>query len=150
MLQELDDLLHLLLRLVDARDVRERHLALAVVVPVHEPGARLADAEDAVAAADPAREEPIHEDEHPDEEERLHDERRDGVLLLLHQDLHVPREEVLHDLLVLAGDERDAVPGACLAAVLAGLLRPHLAGEEGRELVAVKETDHRFDNPAFV
>ena len=108
-LQELHDLRHVLLGLIDARDVLERHLAGALVL-VHQPRARLAEGEHAARAAAHhlAVDEEPHERGEDAEDEELLEEGAEQGLLLLHGAAHVLRREEVHERFVLAGDERDA------------------------------------------
>ena len=78
-LQEVDDLAELFLRLVDARDVREGGLHLLAVVDLHLVAPEIERR--GGAAADPPEEEVVETSEQGDEQDGLHDETREGVRL---------------------------------------------------------------------
>ena len=140
-LQESDDLLHLLLRLVDARDVRERRALLLLLAREHL-GAGLAHAEGPAVAAHAAGEEPIEECERGEEEEDVHHEGREGARLVAHLDLPPGGLQRLHQVLVLAGNEVDAVD--VLLAVFGGAV----ALQVGDAVVLVDDTVNRVGHAA--
>ena len=149
-LQELHDLGDLLLRLVDAGDVGEGDAALRLLLAVEHFRTRLAEAEDAVRAVHLAEEEPVEEEHGSENEDEVQGERRKGTLPLADDDLELPVEEVVHQRLVLAGDERNAVgllDGIALVVKLVGF---DFAREVRLAFVAVEEADDRLDDLAVV
>ena len=104
LLEELHDLLNLFARLVDAGDIRKRHLP-RVGLDVQYLRLGLAEAERTSLAAHLAVEEPVHEAHHADEEESLHYEGGYRALVLAYLDLDSGGEKIVHQSLVLARHE---------------------------------------------
>ncbi len=106
-LQKLHNLLHLFLRLINPRHVRKRHMLL-VLFPIQYLRTRLPKRKHPVLPANAPIKNPIEKRQESKEEQQLRHKRRKRTLMLFNLHLHLPRQQILHQLLILARYQIDA------------------------------------------